>query len=211
VIRAGRAACAVAVVGVGIWAVRDYRAWRALGEGGLPPTPLGWLTTTALRLATRDRFLVRPQSTQDGHRLAGLPMRRGARPPVARYPVPHRVLGPPPADDVLLALRRLLDELAGSPGLEYRTSHWERHHQALWRTGPDREIAHLHPVDGSLHVVLGPADAQHAIDRGWGELHPLAGVPRLGLPGTYTLLYPPRGAEDIAAIRLLLTNAVEHA
>lgn len=39
------------------------------------------------------------------------------------------------------------------------------------------EFAHLHPTDGSMHMVLHPHDAQLAVERGWAELHALAGCP----------------------------------
>lgn len=37
------------------WAWRDYHAWLALGEGGLPANPRGWLHTPGCgsRCATR--------------------------------------------------------------------------------------------------------------------------------------------------------------
>lgn len=38
------------------------------------------------------------------------------------------------------------------------------------------ELAHIHHLDGSLHIVLSPQDARKVIQRGWGELHPLAGL-----------------------------------
>lgn len=36
------------------WARRDFKAWTALGKGGLPHTPAGWLAMTGLRLFKRD-------------------------------------------------------------------------------------------------------------------------------------------------------------
>lgn len=61
-------------------------------------------------------------------------------------------------------------------------------------------------------MVLAPADAQKVVDRGWGELHPLAGVrrPGIGLPPTYVLVYPPRNVRDLTAIHAVLTAAVRH-
>lgn len=38
------------------------------------------------------------------------------------------------------------------------------------------ELAHIHHLDGSLHVVLSPQDTRKVIQQGWGELHPLAGL-----------------------------------
>src|ERR1700750_3326501 len=50
---AALAAIAVAAL-AGAWARRDYLAWLALGEGGLPANPKGWLITSYLRLRKAD-------------------------------------------------------------------------------------------------------------------------------------------------------------
>ena len=212
---------AIAVTG-GTWAVHDYRSWRRLGVGGLPPNPVGWLVTTALRLRGRDPFRVRrPDATPANAAMIDVPARRGARPRVSRHPIPHRVLYQHPPQSLREAVQNLFDEFAesSSPALEYRTSRWERHNQALCLRTADYphpvsraaggEIAHLHPSDASMHLILHPADAQRIIDLGWGELHPLAGV-TMGLPATYTLLYPPQTADDIGPIRTILAAAVTY-
>lgn len=203
-------ATAAAVIG-GTWVVRDYRNWRRLGVGGLPANPVGWLATTALRLRGRDPFRVRAVGTTPVSAvLTDLPARRGARPRVSPHPIPHRVLDEPPEESVRNAVKDLFDEFIerDSPALEYRTSRWEKHNQALCLRGDGREIGHLHPSDASIHVILHPVDAQRVIDLYWGELHPLAGVAN-GLPETYTLLYPPRTAGEIGAIRSILAAAVK--
>lgn len=218
-----RAAIATTAVAAATWAVRDYRRWRALGPGGLPPHPGGWLVATGLRALGRDPFRVRhPDADPANTALRALPERPGPRPRVSRHPVPHRVLDQSPPEPLTAALQSLLDEYGTkSPLLEHRTSRWEKHHQAVCLRGEHHptelaraaggEIAHLHPSDGSLHVVLSPADAQQVIDRGWGELHPLAGArPGIGLPATYVLLYPPRTIGDLAPLHAILTAAAQH-
>jgi len=154
---------------------RDYRAWRALGVGGLPPNLKGWATVTVLRLRRRDPLHpLRPVAEPPSPQLMPLPHRSAARPSVARHPVPHRVLtGHAPAA-VKVELRELFDELRRTAGLDYRTSRWEKHNRALFRG--EAEVGHIHPSDGSLHVTLSPADAELVVTRGWGEFHPLAGV-----------------------------------
>jgi hypothetical protein len=52
--RLGAALAVAAVLGVAELARRDYRAWIALGEGGVAPGARGWLKVTALRLAAAD-------------------------------------------------------------------------------------------------------------------------------------------------------------
>ena len=54
-------------------------------------------------------------------------------------------------------------------------------------------------------------DAQRIIDAGWGELHPLAGRPPIGLPEPYVLLYSPRDRYDVEQITRILDRVVETA
>jgi len=87
-----RVALAAAVLAAG-WVVRDYRGWLALGTGGLPHTPRGWLTMAVLRARA---WRVDPLDTTafvgTGHLTGPLPNRPGRRPTVAGYPIPHRQL-----------------------------------------------------------------------------------------------------------------------
>ncbi len=56
------------------------------------------------------------------------------------------------------------------------------------------EFAHLHPgFDGSLHLVLPPALAADALEKGWAVAHPLAGI-RLS-PGMVMVFGPRDDAE----------------
>jgi hypothetical protein len=68
------------------------------------------------------------------------------------------------------------------------------------------EFAHLHgAADGSLHVTLPPAVAGEAIDKGWGELHPMA---RQGLaPTTLVMLYGPRNELELETIWMLVETS----
>ncbi|GAA3289350.1 hypothetical protein GCM10020295_01040 [Streptomyces cinereospinus] len=72
------------------------------------------------------------------------------------------------------------------------------------------EIAHVHPGDGSLHMILAASDARAVIEGAWGERHPLAGVvPQL--PSTYLLVYPPRDEEELKIVTGILEAAVRNA
>ncbi|NYD36028.1 luciferase family protein [Actinomycetospora corticicola] len=190
----------------GAWARRDYRAWRALGQGGLPPTPWGWVCVTALRGVA---LLPAPSRSQEGppsEEVENLPRRAAPRPTVAPHPVPHRVVDQQAPDELVVGLQRHLEDLARRPPLQMATSRWERHHAALWWGSTD-EIAHVHPVDGSCHVVLPPADLDTVQERGWGVVHPLAG--RGGLPRSYTLLFPPRDVTEAGHVAAVLRAAAE--
>jgi hypothetical protein len=193
-----------------IWAARDYRAWRALGVGGLPPNIGGWVQVTVMRFRSRDPLTsLKPTQGPVTRILLDLPPRDGNRPTVAPHPVPHRVLDQQPTAHVRGELKAIFDEFASltSPALEYRTSRWEKHNDALRVRGDGCEVGHIHPTDGSMHMTLNPADAQLVVERGWGEFHPLAGI-MFNLPETYTLIYPPRTSADINQIRRILIAAV---
>jgi hypothetical protein len=208
---------AVAVVAAGL-AVKDYRRWRALGVGGLPPTPRGWLTMTVLRIrACRVDPLNTTGWAGTGHLGGPLAVRPGSRPTVAPYPIPHRQLDQHPDRQFTPSLT-IASFVASRPALTCARSHFETHIDAAF-AAPGRalhadgevsggEIAHFHR-DGSLHVVLAQADATEAIANGWGELHPLAGR-AAGLPATYVLLYAPRNPNEVAVVERLLNAAAAH-
>jgi Family of unknown function (DUF5519) len=63
----------------------------------------------------------------------------------------------------------------------------------------DREFAHLHPhPDMSLHLTLPEYDVDHAIDRGWAEMHPVA---RAGMiPPTAVMVFAPRDADELEVV-----------
>jgi hypothetical protein len=201
------------------WARVDYRRWIAVGPGGLPHTARGWFTMSALRLRAAT---VDPRDTRGltgvGHLRHELPRRVGPRPRVAPYPIPHRQLDQrpePPLNPPLTATRLA----SRDPRLIVRLSHFEKHTEAAYAppgivTHEDGhvsagEIGHVHPTDGSLHLVLAPADAAAVIDAGWGELHPLAGR-AAGLPGAYTLIYSPRDGHEAEIVERIFDAAAGH-
>ena len=60
-----------------------------------------------------------------------------------------------------------------------------------------------------MHMILSPSDACTAIERGWGELHGLAGH-AFDLPPTYTLIYAPRDDSEFASVMRILDAAVAY-
>jgi Family of unknown function (DUF5519) len=208
---------AVAVMATS-WAVKDYLCWRALGAGGLPHTLRGWLTVVVLRIEAWhvDRFDTTGWAGT-GHLSGSLAVRPGPRPTVAPYPIPHRQIDQHP-DPQFTPNLTIASFVASRPGLTCSRSYFEKHTDAAFAAPgcaihadgevSGGEIAHVHG-DGSLHVVLARADAAQAIDRGWGELHPLAGR-TAGLPATYVLLYSPRTPGEVAVVERLLNAAAAH-
>jgi hypothetical protein len=65
------------------------------------------------------------------------------------------------------------------------------------------EFAHVHgKQDGSLHLVLSEADAALVLERGWGELHLMAGqrLRDLSLPNGLIMIYAPRTMDEIVTV-----------
>lgn len=199
---------------------RDYAEWKALGPGGLPANAAGWVVTKALTPLGRDPLNVH-QCTELGTGWT-LPERPGPRPSVAPYPIPHRQAdGIPDAGPILLSDVVASYARASNDRLLVGRSHFEKRGDALYVAEMYRvsapvkkargEIAHVHPSDGSMHVVADRADAQQIIDTGWGELHPLAGRPLIGLPESYVLIYTPRDEFDVAQVKRILDRVVDTA
>lgn len=74
----------------------------------------------------------------------------------------------------------------------------------------DSEFAHLHPpYDGSLHLVLPAEVASKVIDKGWGEIHPMArGGGHSAVP---LMVYGPRNDEELEFVWLILRASFEFA
>ena len=71
------------------------------------------------------------------------------------------------------------------------------------------EVGHIHIFDGSMHIILSPSDTKEVIEKGWGELHGLAGQ---GLAAkTYMMIYAPRNQQELAIAKMILEAAVKYA
>lgn len=67
------------------------------------------------------------------------------------------------------------------------------------------EFAHIHGEDdGSLHTVLPEPLRSDAIEKGWAEPHPFAGMPTVS-PDT-VMLYAPRNVDEVAIIAALVRH-----
>jgi hypothetical protein len=153
--------------------------------------------------------------------LGPLPSRRGPRPTIGPWPIPHRQLDQFPGPEIRVALDSVFDDAlrTHTDTVHSRLSHFEKHNPAVTLCDPAAghpdarlskgETAHIHPHDGSMHMIFSAADATSVLDAGWGERHPLAGVlPEL--PSTYIYVYPPRDGAELAIVAQLLNAAIEH-
>lgn len=74
----------------------------------------------------------------------------------------------------------------------------------------DNEVAHVHTEDdGSLHAILPEPLRQSAIDAGWAEPHPMAGMPTVS-PRT-VMIYAPRNEQEVETIVDLLRQTYKAA
>jgi hypothetical protein len=92
----------------------------------------------------------------------------------------------------------------GGPAL-FINADVEKHVGAYWTRN---EIAHLHPLDGSMHLSVAPKDAKLVIERGWGERFGLSGTL---LPCTYVMVYAPRSGPDEEAEMKVVENIIKAA
>lgn len=205
------------------WARADYRRWVALGTSGLPQTLRGWIAVTRYRLMMRDPFAtdIYAPAGDVGPGVGNLPRRAAPRPRMAPYPIPHRQLSQYGGSLIRDELNRLFDAvvLRHSGLVEYKLSHFEKHSQAITLCCPDRghasarashgEVAHIHPSDGSMHMIFSEADAKAVIETGWGERHPLAGLV-LGIPATYLFIYSPRDSLELSIVGCLIDSSIAH-
>lgn len=208
------------------WAVADYRRWLALGKGGVPSNPAGWIKVTRWRLQKREAIGVEIYAPArggptDSVRLGDIPYRRGPRPKVDPHPVPHRQIDQPSNPVTRERQDKMFDTYVAEQGryLRYGRSNYEKHNNAVFVQDVEAapaigklsrgEVAHIHPTDGSMHMIFSPSDATTVITKGWGERHPLAGV-RPALPDTYLLIYAPRDEVDLRVLQQLLKAAISH-
>ena len=209
--------------GAGCAAAVDYRRWRALGVGGASSSVPGWIRITLLRAKKREPigtsiYSARIGEPDDGSWLEPIPTRAGPRPECHPYPIPHRQKN----QSGTSAAQRTAEQLfaatvkADPAHLEFRTSFFEKHNDAVslkdWAGShpvieqAHGEVGHIHPSDGSMHMIFSPTDAVQVIEAGWGERHPLAGV-LPGLPTTYLFIYSPRDEGETGVVGKLLEAA----
>lgn len=66
------------------------------------------------------------------------------------------------------------------------------------------EMCHVHPPDGSTHLLLSLADQTRVIELGWGRRHRLSGGGML--PWNYTFIYAPRNEEEVTVWKSIVVS-----
>jgi hypothetical protein len=61
-----------------------------------------------------------------------------------------------------------------------------------------------------MHMILSPSDTKTVIERGWGELHGLAGKGN-SMAKTYLMIYAPRHEKELGVIKKILEAATIYA
>ncbi|MCJ1312235.1 hypothetical protein MMC25_005909 [Agyrium rufum] len=151
-----------------------------------------------------------------------LPERKGPRPGIGKWPVPHRQVDGFASKEMNETMQTHLVTLSESnlSHLSIQTSAYERRGPALWicqdpdgKTGnsdqPEkRELAHVHDSEGSSHVILSPKDAKEVIEKRWGERHGLSGV--MVVPAGYLMIYGPKNEEELKAWKMIIAASVAY-
>ncbi|CCX06271.1 hypothetical protein FPQ18DRAFT_328980 [Pyronema domesticum] len=197
---------------------QDYLAFLALGPGGTPSTPLGYLRICLLKVfALRNTLKCSPipdHLRNTGFLRDPLPARRSARPVVVGI-APHRQKSQNPSATIYETLSNRIKQLAVDfpEKLEIKVSAFEKHCAALFSrasglegTKGRGEVCHAHDSDGSMHMTLHPEDIKRVVEAGWGERHPLArgGFFCRFVPQEFIMVYAPRTEEEVEIVMQII-------
>ena len=209
----------------------EFQRWVGLGVGGLPHTLEGFRTLQGLNEKLRnplDLSLISALIEQEGDLqvLGNLPQRSGTRPTVAAFAIPHRQTDQHNSTAVRQKQQTVFDEVVAQNQtvVHYQKSYFERHNEAVFLNNSEHgnqtvvrathgEVGHMHPTDGSMHFSLSPSDTKEVSQKGWGELHGLAGQVYKGdheVPITYTMVYSPRTEPELAITKQILQAAIRY-
>ncbi|KAI0378674.1 hypothetical protein F5Y04DRAFT_261340 [Hypomontagnella monticulosa] len=217
-------------------AAADYRAWRALGENGLPLNLFGYVFQSLARpFARSDTRVPEPYDnaalargkrygplSQRSFFPGSIPRRRGDRPVVPDYAGPHRQTTQGASQDIRDKQEAFLHALAAAnPSLiQVKPSNLEGPlFNSVWiREGiVDRrpelrnlngEFAHPHG-EGSTHMVLTLVDSAAAIEAGWAERHRMSGVGII-MPWNFIMIYAPRDEEEFGVWMMFMYASAKY-
>ncbi|EEH17861.1 hypothetical protein PABG_00424 [Paracoccidioides brasiliensis Pb03] len=202
---------------------KGYHDFLALGPGGTPSTPAGYLRICVLRIFTLRNPLNPPSLPSYIHPQSGilkdLPRRIGNRPEIVGI-APQRQMTDRGSKAIYTALTATIKELSlrHPDSLFLGTSRFEKHNTGLFSLPRcqshltcNGEICHSHAFDGSMHLTLHPADVKTIIEKGWGERHPLARESWWWwfrfVPPTFVMIYSPRTMEEVRSVTHIIYAA----
>ncbi|KAJ9617156.1 hypothetical protein H2200_000877 [Cladophialophora chaetospira] len=213
------------------WVLNDFRAWKAFGTGGTPPTWAGYWRMTKLRVNRLLLFGKDDLSDPSPLSSAGpgyldanaIPARKGPRPGVMARTMPQRQVPFKPGTVEPGVEDRVRDMMATfaakhSSVLELRPSKTEGgstdaiYAKPILETLNERaknnkmlgtEIAHAHPAEGSLHVWLSEADARIVVEKGWGLRFPLAFIDK-----GWAMVYAPRTMAEVDVVERIVKAGI---
>jgi 2,4-didehydro-3-deoxy-L-rhamnonate hydrolase len=206
---------------------KDYNDWVGLGVGGIPHTLEGYKRVTMLGKQMKDPFDVSRISNEIGKQgdikaLFDLPKREGVKPTIAPFAVPHRQMNQHNDTTTRNKQKQIFDTQVADANynLVYKMSYLERNSPGIFLKDSaagnqtvipvsHAEIGHIHFFDGSMHIILSPSDTKQVIEKGWGELHGLAG--QGGAAKTYMMVYSPRNDMELEITKKILEAAVKYA
>lgn len=211
---------AIGVASLLLVAYLDYHHYCSQGNHGLPGNFSGWKKQLQWsRIARKDTRIPAPYNINDikqdygphatmSFLKAPLNEREGGRPNVLGFVAPHRQVTETASPEMKQHMSAYLDSLVeiNSKLLTRELSRLEGPFPAVqvqssipMPTPVERtrgEIIHVHPQDGSTHIVLSLEDSRTVIEKRWGERHRLSGGDML--PWTYTLIYAPRNEGEFS-------------
>ncbi|MDX2248475.1 MAG: fumarylacetoacetate hydrolase family protein [Bacteroidia bacterium] len=206
---------------------KEYQAWIALGVGGLPHTLEGFRSVQNMNKMLKDGTdwkRIEPYIGEKGDvsSLKNLPQRKGSKPNIAPFAVPHRQTDQHNTTDIRDVQSKIFDDqVANSKGqLIYKNSYLEIHNPGIFLKDSasgnptivpisHAEIGHIHKFDGSMHLILSPSDTKEVILKGWGELHGLAAAGTRAAK-TYMMIYSPRDQKELKITTQILEAAVKY-
>ncbi len=206
---------------------KEYKAWTALGLGGLPHTLEGFRSVQQMNKMMKDGtdwHRIAPYIGENGDisAIKKLPKRTGSKPNIAPFAVPHRQTDQHNTLDIREIQVALFDDQVAQSGgkLVFKNSYLEIHNPGIFLTDSasgnpsivpvsHAEIGHIHKFDGSMHIILSPSDTKEIILKGWGELHGLASAGTRAAK-TYMMIYSPRNKKELEITKRILAAAVQY-
>lgn len=204
---------AIAVAGIfSIQVYKDYSKWlKVMIPGGLPGNLWGYLVSNLATLVLRwnrrsiksiDYSTTKKIGLTEGFlKESDIPNHEGIVPTVAKWSIPHRQTFPPKIENSVELSSQALKEVKESrpqDNLVLAPSKVELHLEGLFLDTISREdeVTHIHPKDGTMHVYLCAYDAEIALKKGWGELHP---VKARYAPSKFesVLIFAPQSKEEL--------------